>query len=474
MSLFAEVDLLKKELDELRPLSPEQEARILQKFRLDWNYNSNAIEGNSLTLGETRSLLLHGLTAAGKPIRDHLDIKGHNEAVLWLEEIVRDERPLTEQFIRGMHEVLLGEGYDVPAQTPDGQPTRKHIQPGRYKSGPNNVQTATGEMFYFASPEETPGKMTDLVDWYRQESDQATMHPVALAAEFHYRFVRIHPFDDGNGRMSRLLMNLILMRRGYPMTVIKATDRNRYLAALAEADAGEIGPFFQFISENVESSLQLMIRAAKGESIEEPDDLDKKLAILKAQLLNRNDKIEALWSKETEINFYNTLFIPWIEKLGKQSEKFDFAFMQKAFGVDIYYGDDYEPNYGESTNDITAITSSIVSRASLIEQPADTLSFYIRWGVFKQSENPFDVNLLLEFYFSKTLFHAYYEIHDKSGDNFRESEPTEDLYVTHSIFKSSYPEIDIDKLNYTIANNLYNFIEKKMNGSDNENYEVEN
>ena len=125
MPLFTEINRIKADLDTLRPLAPEQEQRVLQKFRLEWNYNSNAIEGNSLTLGETRSLLLHGLTAAGKPMRDHLDIKGHNEAVLWLEDFVRDERPLTEQFIRGMHEVLLGEAYYTPAQTATGQPTRK-------------------------------------------------------------------------------------------------------------------------------------------------------------------------------------------------------------------------------------------------------------------------------------------------------------------------------------------------------------
>jgi len=121
MPLFAALDRLKADLDALRPLAPEQEQRVLQKFRLDWNYHSNAIEGNSLTLGETRSLLLHGLTAEGKPLRDHLDIKGHNEAILGLEEVVHDTRPLTEQFIREMHQVLLGEEHYKPAHTASGQ-----------------------------------------------------------------------------------------------------------------------------------------------------------------------------------------------------------------------------------------------------------------------------------------------------------------------------------------------------------------
>jgi len=273
MLLFADLDRLRADLDALRPLAPEQQARVMQRFRLDWNYNSNALEGNSLTLGETRSLLLHGLTADGKPLRDHLDIRGHNEAILALEEVVRDERPLTEQFIRELHQLTLGEPHYKPAQTPDGLPTRKRVVPGQYKTAPNNVLTATGEMFYFASPEETPAQMTDLLAWYRRETEHPTLHPVALAAEFHYRFVRIHPFDDGNGRLSRLLMNLVLMRHGYPMTVIQNADRNRYLAALAQADAGEPEPFLRFIGEAVEVSLRLMLRAAKGEPLDGPDKL---------------------------------------------------------------------------------------------------------------------------------------------------------------------------------------------------------
>ena len=199
--LFTALDRLKVDLDILRPLAPKQVQRVLQKFRLEWNYNSNAIEGNSLTLGETRSLLLHGLTAAGKSMRDHLDIKGRNEAVLWLEDFVRDERPLTEQFIRGMHEVLLSEAYEMPAQTPDGQPSRKTIQPDQYKTSPNNVLTATGEIFYFASSEETSALMTDLVDWYRQEdaaptprSKSASQHaPTAWCNTMKPKRIATHP-----------------------------------------------------------------------------------------------------------------------------------------------------------------------------------------------------------------------------------------------------------------------------------------
>ena len=143
------IDRLKRELDSLRPLPPEAVARVGQKLRIESNYHSNAVEGNSLTLGETRSLLLHGLTAHGKPIRDHLDIKGHDEAVKAVEEAVVGEHGLTEVFIRGLHAILLKEPYEVDAETPEGRPARRQIEIGAYKSAPNNVRTSDGRDLLF-------------------------------------------------------------------------------------------------------------------------------------------------------------------------------------------------------------------------------------------------------------------------------------------------------------------------------------
>lgn len=116
---------LKTELDALRPLDPEQEGRIMQKFRLDWNYHSNRLEGNSLTFGETKALILFGITAQGKPLKDHLEIEGHNEAIEWVLDIVGEEYPLTETFIRELHTLLLKESYSVKAITAEGKPITK-------------------------------------------------------------------------------------------------------------------------------------------------------------------------------------------------------------------------------------------------------------------------------------------------------------------------------------------------------------
>ncbi len=140
--LLARIDQAKAELDAMRPLDRELENRILQKFRLWWTYHSNAIEGNKLTQGETEMFLMEGLTAKGKPLKDHLDLRGHSNAVNYLLAFIRgNEKPLTEAEIRKLHEVLLVEAYLVPVITPDGLPAEKTIAPGQYKTQPNHVRT---------------------------------------------------------------------------------------------------------------------------------------------------------------------------------------------------------------------------------------------------------------------------------------------------------------------------------------------
>jgi Fic family protein len=257
--MLNQVLILKNELDALRPLGREQEAIIMQKFRLDWNYHSNHLEGNSLTYGETKALILFGLTAQGKPLKDHFEITGHDEAVKWIEDIVKQKRPLTESFIRELHTLLLQKSYEVDSITPDGKPTKRRIEIGQYKTAPNHVLTKTGEIFRFATPEETPAKMHDLMEWLREKQVNSDTEHVLLAAEFHYRFIRIHPFDDGNGRTARLLMNFILMQYGYPPAIIKTEDKENYFNVLRLADAGNIELFVNYIAENLSRSLEIMI-----------------------------------------------------------------------------------------------------------------------------------------------------------------------------------------------------------------------
>jgi len=264
MEILEKVEELKAELDGLRPLDAEAEARIMQKFRLDWNYHSNNLEGNSLTYGETKALILFGITAQGKPLKDHFEITGHNEAINWVLDLVKDESDLTEVFIRELHTLVLKEPYFIDAVTSDGQPTRRKIEVGEYKTQPNHVVTSTGETFYFAAPQETPAKMQELVEWFRAERQKPDVDPIVLSALFHYRFIRIHPFDDGNGRVARILMNFILMQFGYPPVIIKTEDKENYYRVLTLADADQLEPFVEYIAANLCGSLEEMIAAARG------------------------------------------------------------------------------------------------------------------------------------------------------------------------------------------------------------------
>lgn len=283
-NIIAEIDRLKAELDKHRPLPPEAVGRLAQKLRIEWNYHSNAIEGNALTLGETRSLILHGLTARGKPLRDHLDIEGHDAAVTAIEKAATEGDALNQAFIRNLHGILLKEPYETPAETPDGRRAMRTIVVGEYKKMPNNVRTRTGKMHHFVPPEQVQPMMSDLIDWHRAKEAEGE-HPIVVAATFHHQFVHIHPFDDGNGRMARLLMNLILMKHGYTIAMVQRDGRDRYISEIEQAQAtGSLADFIRYVAECCRYSLELHLRAARGESIEDPDDIDREIAVFKRSM----------------------------------------------------------------------------------------------------------------------------------------------------------------------------------------------
>jgi Fic family protein len=289
---LSKVDQLKGEIDKLRPINPEQERQILNKFRLDWNYHSNAIEGNRLTLGETRAFLMEGLTAQGKPFKDHLDIKGHDEAIRFLEGFVRRSEMLSEATIRELHKMVLREPYEMEARTPTGQVTKKWVKLGQYKTEPNFIQSGTGEVRNVVLPEDTPAQMHDLLEWFRKETLEKSAHPILIAAIFHHRFTHIHPFDDGNGRLARILMNLILMQNGLPPVIIKADRKDQYISALIKADAGEETDLLTLIADYEIYSQELLLRGARGEDITDFDDVDKRIALLKQQLKHIEEPAE--------------------------------------------------------------------------------------------------------------------------------------------------------------------------------------
>ena len=236
------VEELYQEWQSVQPLKEEDARRLNQKFMLEFNYNSNHIEGNTLTYGQTELLLMFGRVVGEANMKDLEEMKAHNVCLKMMqEEAAIKEKPLTELFIRTLHQTMLREDYTVYRQLPGGVNTSYVVHAGCYKTRPNSVITPSGERFEYASPEETPALMADLIAWYNQAEVEKTMSPVELAALFHYRYIRIHPFEDGNGRIARLLMNYILTKHEYPMLVIRSKAKKQYLDALGKADK-VVGP----------------------------------------------------------------------------------------------------------------------------------------------------------------------------------------------------------------------------------------
>ena len=253
--------------------------RLWRKIRLEWNYNSNHIEGNTLTYHETELLLIYGRTAGGHPMRDYEEMKAHDVAIDYTRSLAGEEQVIGESDIRQLNKIILKEPFLKYAETPDGQPTQKRIVPGQYKTQPNHVRTATGELHRFAEPEETPPLMEEWTRDFRRDLKRSTYPLPLFLAESHWSFIRIHPFDDGNGRTARLLTNYALLRNNLPPIVIKSEDRDRYIGGLQNADVGRILPLAEFMLENVSWSIELAIRAAKGESVRESDDMDKEMEL---------------------------------------------------------------------------------------------------------------------------------------------------------------------------------------------------
>lgn len=290
-----ELEQLYQEWRALQPMKEEYQQRLNQKFMLDFNYNSNHLEGNTLTYGQTELLLLFDKTDGNAPMRDYEEMKAHQVALTMVQTVAneKEQRPLTEAFIRELHQVMLREDY-VKHEIRNGRQVSYTIHAGIYKTRPNSVITVAGERFEYALPEETPALMTALVSWYNEEEQKGGMSPIQLATLFHYRYIRIHPFEDGNGRISRLLVNYILARHGYPMIVVQTKDKTNYLNALnkcdvqvgalpsvgAQAGLEQITPFVEYMEGCLKRALTMGIKAAKGESIEEDDDFEKRVALL--------------------------------------------------------------------------------------------------------------------------------------------------------------------------------------------------
>lgn len=240
--LLTRLNQKKAQLDALRPLPGAAVQRLNQQLGIEWIYNSNAIEGSTLTLRETQLILETGLTVGGKSLREHLEVVNHQEAIHYVETLTAHDEPITPFHVRQIHKLVL-------ARIDDGNA-------GQYRNLPVRIAGSTQQ-----PPEawNVPDLMEQWSGWLNGPA--LTLHPIEQAAVAHHGLVAIHPFLDGNGRTARLVMNLILMGEAYPPTIIMRVNRRQYYRVLNQADSGNEAPLVNFVGRAVERSLTLYLEA---------------------------------------------------------------------------------------------------------------------------------------------------------------------------------------------------------------------
>lgn len=240
-NLYKRIKAKKKKLTALRPFPKAALARLKEQIAIEWTYNSNAIEGSTLNLNETRLVIEEGLTIKGKPLREHFEAINHKEAIDFVEEISRKKTPISAYIIRQLHHLVLSKIDDKEA--------------GRYRKLEVRI---TGSKHVPPQPTLLPSIMHDFDLWLKKNIKK--MDPLEFAALAHFKLVDIHPFIDGNGRTARLLMNLILIRAGYPPAVILKVDRKKYFRCLELAHKKKLDTFYNFIARSAERSLDIYLK----------------------------------------------------------------------------------------------------------------------------------------------------------------------------------------------------------------------
>lgn len=263
-ALVKETSSLQAQLLKLAQANPSLWPVVHEKLFLQWTYHSNRIEGSTLTYGDTHFLLKYGITVSKKSFADYLAAKNHHHVIESLQTMIIEKQPITTSLIRGMHAVLMEGQPPGLAITPDGKKVEKKITPGHYKTLPNHVLRPDGAIHYYVNPEDVSPQMSDLFDWINAGLSDDRRQGLPIAAIAHYNFVRIHPFDDGNGRCARILMNLILLHRQLQPIVVRSDKRFSYIDALERADQGDMEPFITVLGEEMVSTYQMLLKDMEG------------------------------------------------------------------------------------------------------------------------------------------------------------------------------------------------------------------
>ena len=455
------VDELKIKIDAQGEILPEIKKKINYKFRLDWNYYSNSMEGNTLTIEETRSIMVGNITIGGKPMKDVLEIKGHDKVVSDILKIGKGEVRLSEKRIRDIHTAIMHEEDEA-----------KKSKIGVWKTEPNYIINYKGERHDFALPSEVSAKMHHLLNNTNAHIDavinqkEDALHPLDIALQFHLDYVAIHPFYDGNGRTARILTNLLLISFGYPPFWIKENERRIYYQYLADIQSygGSSELFYEFIMDTLLRSLNIISDALEGKNIEEPEDLDKKISLLEKNLesIDSNNEIKLQLSHDVFLKIYKS----WLQDLLFTSiplvQKFNRFFTNSNHYVSISSNTAYVQFVNDSpSNIIEQIDEQIGKNLSKSRLNLDfTVSLSTFYGTFiKGGINTFGCNYGFQIEFDLNKYRVLVDI-------FSEEEQREKIVISEKLLHEPLTPFEIQKVISVLGNSIYDHISyyTKKNG----------
>jgi fido (protein-threonine AMPylation protein) len=384
-TILTEIEKLKLELDSYHPIPNDRLQKINYKFRLEWNYHSNKMEGGTLTFEETRSVMMEQLDVRGKPLRDVMEMRGHDEVIKNIQKIGRGEVRITENRIKEIHKAIIFDETDMP---------------GRFKNRNNYIYNYQGERFDFTPEEDTIAATNSLSNWLDNElkainKKKSKKSIPEIAFEYHLRFLTIHPFLDGNGRTGRILMNLILIAHGYPPIIIRTEEKELYGKHIAHAQQYEENPvpLYEMLGNLLIRSFEICLKGVKGEDIFEIEDWEKRLQLLEYQAVNGNNNL--LKSREViNLTTINSI-LPFIEYADTKFSVFNKFYSNFSKKMSLKVG---LQNIPRTIIDLSK-TIEILKKGNLPEMLSE-MSLNLKWTEFKVfGKKVEDINIEILFLF---------------------------------------------------------------------------
>jgi len=448
-----QVDLLQQKIDAHGVLSTEVKKKINYKFRLDWNYYSNSMEGNTLTMDETRSVMVGNINVENKPIKDILEMNGHDRVITDILKVGKGEIRLSEARIKEIHKGIMHE---------ENEDDKKKI--GVWKTSPNYIINYKKERFDFISPEEVPEKMHELlnktnaaIDLIKKKKKNAP-HPLDVALQFHLDYVVIHPFYDGNGRTARLLTNLLLISFGYPPFWIKTNERDIYNQYIADIQGygGKPDLFFEYTADMIIRSQQIVLDAIAGKEIEEPDDMDKKLALLEQELatIDSNEEVKKQFDKDVLFEIYDSWFTKLMNEVVPAIQKFNKFFTGTQHWISFSNAIGSTQFVNESPSEILEkLKQELVRNDNHVSYHDCKIDLQAQYGSFiKGGLKSFGCNYGFSIKFDKIKYEVYV-------DEFTETVPRTQVKLYEKLLHKPLSDSEIKTLVSRLTSTIYEHID---------------